>query len=52
MERKYKCKYCNKLIAVEGGMCSDCEENLKLVKTLLRMVKTAAGKKDNDREKP
>ena len=51
MERKYKCKYCNKLIAVEGGMCSSCEEKLVLVRKLLRMVNNAAGKKEKDREK-
>lgn len=39
MERKHKCKYCNKLITHKGGMCSDCEEKYALVKKLLRMVK-------------
>lgn len=51
MGRKYKCKYCNKLIAVKDGMCSDCEEKLMLVKKLLRMVNNAAGKRERDRDK-
>lgn len=49
MERKYKCKYCNKMITTKGGMCSYCEEKLKDVRTLLRMVKNAAGKKERGR---
>ena len=44
MERKYKCKYCNKKIAVEGGMCSWCESKLALVRKLLLMVKNQAKK--------
>lgn len=48
MERKYKCKYCDKMITGEGGMCSHCKEKLKLVKKLLRMVKTAAEKRDRN----
>jgi hypothetical protein len=51
MRRKYKCKYCNKMIVVEGGMCWDCKEKLEDVKTLLRMVKTAARKKECNRDK-
>lgn len=44
MKAKHKCKYCNKKIYSEGGVCPDCKEKLKLVRKLLRMVKTAAGK--------
>jgi hypothetical protein len=45
MERKkYKCRYCNKLITVKGGMCSECKEKLDLVRKLLRME--YVGKKD------
>lgn len=50
VERKYKCKYCNKMIAFEGGMCTDCSNKLKLVRKLLRMVKRAAGTRVNDRD--
>lgn len=49
MERKYKCKYCNKLIIVKDGMCSDCEEKYALASKLLKMVKTAAEKRDRNR---
>lgn len=38
-ERKYKCKYCDKMIIIENGMCSNCKEKLKLVRKLLRMVR-------------
>lgn len=48
MERKYKCKYCDKMIKNEGGMCSTCKTKLALVRKLLRMVKNAAGKGDSD----
>lgn len=51
MERKYKCKYCNKMITVKGGMCSNCEEKYAMVRTLLRMVKNAAEKRDTKRDK-
>lgn len=43
-KRKYKCKYCDSLISVNGGLCSTCQEKLVLVRKLLRMVKTAAQK--------
>lgn len=39
VERKYKCKYCDKMIVIEGGMCSHCSTKLKLVRKLLRMVR-------------
>lgn len=41
-ERKYKCKYCEKMITTEDGMCSHCKEKLPLVRQLLRMVKDEA----------
>ena len=44
MERKYKCKYCDKMITTEGGICSHCKEKLVLVRKLLRMVRNAAEK--------
>jgi hypothetical protein len=47
MERKHKCRYCDKMIYTEGGLCSHCKEKLMLVRKLLRMVKTAAGKEAN-----
>jgi hypothetical protein len=46
MERKYKCKYCDKMITTEGGMCSYCVDKLALVRKLLRMVKNAKEKAD------
>lgn len=48
MELKYKCKYCNKIISIKDGVCSSCKSKLVLVRKLLRMVKTAAGKEDGD----
>ena len=44
VERKYKCKYCDKLITTEGGMCSHCKEKLPLVRKLLRMVRAEAAR--------
>lgn len=41
VERKYKCKYCEKLITADGSMCSRCKEKLMLVRKLLRMVNDA-----------
>lgn len=51
MERKYKCKYCNKMITTKGGMCSYCESKLQMVRKLLRMVNSVAGKKECNRDK-
>lgn len=42
MKQKYKCKYCNKMITTDGGMCSCCKNKLALVRKLLLMVKTEA----------
>ncbi len=39
MERKYKCKYCDKMITQKNGACSWCRSKIKLVRKLLRMVK-------------
>lgn len=44
VERKHKCKYCDKMIYTEGGMCSSCKDKLALVRKLLRMVKDAKEK--------
>jgi hypothetical protein len=51
MERKYKCKHCNKMITVKDGMCSTCEEKLGYVRILLRMAKNPPRKKACDRDK-
>lgn len=42
VERKHKCKYCDKMISTEDGMCSHCKTKLELVRKLLRMVKDEA----------
>lgn len=39
MERKYKCKYCNKKITANGSMCSRCKTKWVLIRKLLLMVK-------------
>lgn len=44
MERKYKCKYCDKMIPNKDGMCSHCKTKLELVRKLLRMVRDAKEK--------
>ena len=45
-ERKYKCKYCDKKISTEGGMCSYCKDKLAMVRKILRMVNAAVERRD------
>lgn len=52
VERKYKCKYCDSKIAVEGGLCSTCQSKLLMIRKILRMVKTAAKKEGRNIGKP
>ena len=48
VERKYKCKYCGKMITNKLCICTNCEGKLRLVRKLLRMVKEAKNGGDTD----
>ena len=50
MERKHKCKYCDRMITTKRDMCQYCTEKLPFVRTLLRMVKTAVEERDSNRD--